>query len=223
MGMENNDVSVPKTNPWVAALGGVALGVAVAVGVMLYINQDTAAAQQLLQNQLQQYSTQLQQAQLQLQTRNTQLSLDQATLQALEQRLQQKQAEIGQLTDQLAFYEHLLPLSGKSNVNIRALDLEPKGDVLHYRLLLQRPAGLEPFNGLMKFTAHGQQNGASVNIVLNTAGADPADTAAIQFDQFLRTTGLLQLPLDLKIDAVTLHIYQGKQLRATHKIDLNPA
>lgn len=208
---------------WAIAVFGVIAGLLAGAAMAYYISNNSASKQLLLQNQLQQQQVQLQQLQLQHQTTQTQLSLEQATQLALEQSLNQKQDEIAQLREQLAFYEHLLPLSDKGAVHIRALDLEPKAQVLQYRLLLQRPAGLDRFNGLIQFTAHGQQNGDSVTIVLKTAGSDPASTTAIQFDQFLRTTGLLDLPPDLDVDAVTLHIYQGKQLRATHKIDLKPA
>lgn len=201
---------------------GLIVGLCFGGGLAYFYSHHVNIEQQRLQVQLTTVTTELQQLQLQNQTLNTQLSLDQATQQALEKNLGEKQNEIGSLRDQLAFYEHLLPLSDKGTVHIRALDLDRQSDdVLHYKLLLQRPAGLDRFNGHMQFMAQGQQNGESVNIVLNTAGADPADTTVIEFDQFLRTTGLLDVPPALKIDTVTLHIYQGKQLRATHKMDFN--
>lgn len=204
------------------ALTGLVVGVLLAVGVGYYYSKDLYSTQRQLQLELAELKTDLTQARLQNQTLDTQLALDKATLDALEQSLRQKQDEISTLNEQLAFYEHLLPLSDKGAVHIRAVDLTEQSDgLLHYRLLLQRPAGLESFKGHIQFTAHGQQDGSSVTMVLNTAGSDPAESTAIQFDQFLRQTGLLAIPPDLKIDAVTLHIYQGKQLRATHKVDLS--
>lgn len=205
------------------ALLGLIIGLIIGGGFIHYRNHNFNIEKNRLQGQLIDLNTALQQSQLQNQTLETQLSLDQATQKALEKSLGEKQDEIGRLRDQLAFYDHLLPLSDNGTVHIRALNLDlQSADLLHYKLLLQRPAGLERFNGHMQFTAHGQQDGKSVNIVLNTAGADPADTTVIEFDQFLRTTGLLNVPPTLKIDTVTLHIYQGKQLRATHKMDFNP-
>ncbi|HHU95285.1 MAG TPA: hypothetical protein GXX62_09435 [Alcaligenaceae bacterium] len=217
-----NSPSVQQASfSWGAALFGILLGTLGGVaGTHYYLNQISVSEKLVLQQKIEQQGQQLQQLQLQHQTLLTQSSLDQATQRTLEQSLSQKQDEAAQLREQLAFYEHLLPLSGKGTVHIRGLDLEPQDDVVRYRLLLQRPAGLASFDGHMQFTAHGQQNGDSVTIVLNTAGTDPASTTAIHFDQFLRTTGLLQLPPDFEMDAITLHIYQGKQLRATHKIDL---
>lgn len=206
----------------IVVLSSAVVGVVIGAAVMYFLQSSSSDSQQL-NVQLQQKTEQLQQAQLQVQTLATQMSLDQATQDALEQLLHQKQNEVGKLQEQLAFYEHLLPLSDKGTVHIRALDLSPQSEnVINYRLLLQRPAGLDRFKGHIQFTAHGQLDGDSVTIVLNSAGADPANSTAIEFDQFLRTAGLLQIPEGLIIDAVTLHIYQGKQLRATHKITLDP-
>lgn len=204
------------------ALSGLVVGVVLAISVGYYYTKEISSTHRQLNQELAGLKTDLTQARLQNQSLETQLALDKATLDALEQSLRQKQDEISTLNEQLAFYEHLLPLSDKGTVHIRAVELTEQSDgLLHYRLLLQRPAGLESFNGHIQFTAHGQQGGSSVTMVLNTAGAEPADSTAIQFDQFLRKTGLLAIPPDLKIDAVTLHIYQGKQLRATHKVDLS--
>lgn len=203
-------------------LTGLVVGVLLAVGVGYYYSKDLSTKLQQQSQELSVMRADLTQAQLQNQTLETQRSLDQATQEALEQSLRLRQDEVSALNERLAFYEQLLPLADKSTVNIRAIDLtEQSDDLLHYRLLLQRPAGLDTFNGHIQFTAHGQQAGSSVTMILNTAGSDPVDSAAIQFDQFLRKTGLLAIPPDLKIDAVTLHIYQGKKLLATHKVNLS--
>lgn len=211
-----------KGNGWLGLFMGFILGAAVAAGLAYYLTHGLSTVQQQLEQQLLQTKADLTQAKLQNQTLSTQLSLELATQEALEQRLSQKQTEVGALHDQLAFYEHLLPLSGNGTVHIRALELdEQTDDVLHYKLLLQRPAGLQRFNGHIQFTAQGQKEGKSVTMVLDAAGTESANTTPIEFDQFLRTTGLLALPPDVAIDAITLQIYQGKQLRATHKVDLS--
>lgn len=211
-----------KRQGWRGVLIGLVVGALGVAGAAYYFTSELRATQQQQDQQLLHAKVELAQVELKNQILDTQHSLDQATQEALEQGLQQKQDEIGALGEQLAFYEHLLPLSDKGTVHIRALELDAQGDdLLRYKLLLQRPAGLDTFNGHIQFTAHGQQAGSSVTMVLDTAGIESAENTAIQFDQFLRKTGLLAIPPDLKIDAVTLHIYQGKQLRATHKIDLS--
>ena len=133
---------------------------------------------------------------------------------------------MSELQEKLAFYEHLLPLQDKGAVNIRALDFSAdNAERLHYKVLLQRPAGLPTFKGHIQFTAHGQQEGKAVTLPLYTAGVEvqqeQESRLAIEFEQFLRQTGLLSLPADLKIDTITLDIYQGKRLRATRSVDVN--
>lgn len=213
-------------NGWLGLLVGLVTGGIITAGFGYYAVQNKLALQQQLAQQLRVLNVELQQSELKNQTLSTQLALDQATQDALELSLKQKQDEMGSLRDQLAFYDHLLPLSDSSSVQVRALDVNVQADdLISYKLLLQRPTGLERFNGHIQFTAHGQQDGKSVTMILDTAGLDPAQTIPIQFDQFLRTTGLLVLPSketsNVIIDAVTLQIYQGKQLRATHNVDLS--
>lgn len=210
------------TSRWVWLLVAVLLALLVGAGSAWYWQQQRLETLGQAHKQWFHAQEQLQQMQLQNQSLQTQLTLEQATQDALQERLIQKQNELGYLQEQLAFYEHLLPLSGTGTVQVRGLDLEPQAHTLRYKLLLQRSSALPRFNGHIQFTAHGHQDGDSVNIVLTTAGED-STTTDIEFDQFLRATGLLDVPDGLRIDAVTLHIYQGKQLRATHKIDLVPA
>ncbi|AQS51295.1 hypothetical protein PAEH1_06535 [Paenalcaligenes hominis] len=219
-------MTTPTSTPtlrWGWLLIAVLVGLLIGAGSAWYWQQQRLESLKQVHSQWLGAQEQLQQAQLQNQSLHTQLTLEQATQDALQQRLTENQRELGRLQEQLAFYEHLLPLSGAGPVQVRGLDLEPQAETLRYKLLLQRPAALPRFNGHIQFTAHGHLNGDSVNIVLTTAGEEPSTTADIEFDQFLRTTGLLAVPDGLRIEAVTLHIYQGKQLRATHKIDLVPS
>lgn len=217
--MKNTHSPLPHSSPkrWPYVVSGLALGLVAGVALGLVL-QTTKTTQ--IDDPLPALVAQIQDLQLTLQSQQTQQTLDQATQQALEQNLRLKQDEIGTLREQLAFYEHLLPMSGQAAVQVRALDVVPQDDVLQYRLLLQRPPGLERFKGHMQFTAQGTIGSESVNMTLSTAGSAPVDQTDIEFDQFLRLTGLLQSPQELKIKVVTLSVYQGQQLRATYKLDL---
>lgn len=217
--MKASSSTSPKT--WSRLLAAVLLGGILGAAAVWWWQQDKQTLAQT-QQQWQQASQDLEQARLHVQALQTQLVLEQATQDALRQSLAQAQQELGRFQEQLAFYEHLMPLSGTGTVQVRALELEPQGQTLHYKLLAQRPPHLARFNGHIQFTAHGHQGADSVNIVLTTAGLEPTTTTEIEFDRFLRTTGLLQIPADLRIDAVTLQIYEGTQLRATHKMNLVP-
>lgn len=212
----------PSTFTWRWLLLALLFGLALGAGLMTWQHHKQLQSSVAWQQQWLQSQQDLELVRLHNQSLETQLTLELATQDALQQSLGQKQQELGRFQEQLAFYEHLLPLSGTGAVQVRALELEPQGQTLHYRLLLQRSAGLPRFNGHIQFRAHGQQDADSVNIVLTSAGEEPSAPTEIEFDQFLRTTGLLQLPSGLNVETVTLDIYEGKQLRATHKIDLVP-
>lgn len=211
-----------STVMWRGLLWAALFGMAVGAGLIGLWQHNQLQSSAALQQQWLQTQQDLEQLRLHNQVLQTQLTLEKATQDTLQQSLAQKQQELGHFQEQLAFYERLLPLSGSGSVQVRALELEPQGQTLHYKLLLQRSPGLPRFNGHIQFTAHAHQGADSVNIVLTTAGEEPSTPTEIEFDQFLRTTGLLQLPDGLNVETVTLHIYEGKQLRATHKIDLVP-
>lgn len=212
-----------KSNPYVSRkrffyslakwLGGLVLGLA--IGAWCWYEPDADLS--VWQQQLADKTAALESERLQSQRLLAQQVLDQAVQQALEERLAQKQSELSRLQEQLAFYEHLLPLADKGAVQVRALDIVPEGDILHYRLLLQRAAG-PTLNGRIEFTAAGQQGQDSVTIPLVPIGKETS--IPISFEQFLRTAGLLQLPQDFLPSAVTMRIFEGKQLRATHTVSL---
>lgn len=195
------------------------LGVGIGFALRAWLDQDTTSVLNQWQQQITEQKRELENEQRLSQSLLTQQMLDAATQQALEQSLGQKQAEIGQLKEQLAFYEHLLPLADKGAVQIRALDVEQRGDVLHYRLLLQRATANPVFKGHIEFTAAGQQDQDSVTIPLTAAGNDSSELA-ITFEQFLRTAGLLPLPPNFMPDSITMRIFEGKRLRATHTVTL---
>ena len=163
-----------------------------------------------------------------------------AEVQAGTQRvLQDKNAELqqalGQTRDQLAFYEQLIPPAPAGAVAVRAFDVQSDGDFVRYRVLLTRNAApqSDPFKGRMRFVAHGQVQGKAVKIELSPPVApvtgDPAasvpgpDPLALVFDQFQRSTGVLQRPPDLTLQSVRLEILEGDTVRASQDAELNRA
>lgn len=163
-----------------------------------------------------------------------------AEVQAGTQRvLQDKNAELqqalGQTRDQLAFYEQLIPPAPAGAVAVRAFDISAEGDFLQYRVLLTRNAApqAEPFKGRMRFVASGQAQGKAVKIELSppvapaagdtAASASGSDPLALVFDQFQRSTGVLQRVPDLVIRSVRLEILEGDTVRAFQDAELNRA
>lgn len=159
-----------------------------------------------------------------------QLDVELATRHGLEETLARQQRALGQTRDQLAFYEQLIPPGPAGTVSVRAFDVRAEGGFLHYRVLLTRNApGQEAFKGRMRFMADALDDGNPVKIELApaiavdavapapgtevvSAGADPF---ALVFEQFQRSTGVLQSPPGIEIRAVTLEILEDGLIRAT--------
>lgn len=188
-----------------------------------------------------QSNQELQNLQNQLDTLHGRLLVEESTRKSLESTLQSTQAELGRARDQLAFFDRLLPPGPNGSVSVRALDFEPRGPTLFYRVLLMRNApGAEPFQGQMQFVASGMQNGKAIEVTLNPAGAPGAQDATadvsdahdhsngltaldLRFEQFQRSEGLLDLPEDFDLESVTLNVLEGKTIRVSRKVSLRPA
>lgn len=155
------------------------------------------------------------------------------TQRVLQEKIAELQQRLGQVRDQLAFYEQLIPPGPAGAVAVRAFDVQPDGDFLRYRVLLTRnaAAGAEPFKGRMRFVAQGNRQGKTVKMELTppvAAGdagtaATASDPLALVFDQFQRSTGVLQVPADLQVQSVRLEILEGDTVRATQDAALNRA
>ncbi|MEO6959746.1 MAG: DUF6776 family protein [Burkholderiaceae bacterium] len=119
--------------------------------------------------------------------------------------------------DQLAFFEQLLPADPDGAVSIRAFELEQRGAALHYRVLLTRNASDgAAFDGLLRFSAKGVQDGKTVRLML-----EPGQ--ALGFDQFRRSTGLLGLPSGFVPQSVTLDVLRAGKVYASRTVALSLA
>lgn len=155
------------------------------------------------------------------------------TQRVLQDKIAELQQRLGQVRDQLAFYEQLIPPGPAGAVAVRAFDVQSDGDFLRYRVLLTRnaAAGAEPFKGRMRFVAQGSRQGKTVKmevtppVAAGDAGtaASASDPLALVFDQFQRSTGVLQVPADLQVQSVRLEILEGDTVRATQDSALNRA
>jgi hypothetical protein len=96
----------------------------------------------------------------------------------LEKILANVQLELGRTQDQLAFFEDLLPPGPQGALAIRAVDIVPHAEGLHYRVLLMRGGkAIMPFVGALQFIAKGYCRLAGVateqTIVLQPLLASP--------------------------------------------------
>lgn len=188
---------------------------------------------QLLQTENTDLQSQLTQSQAALAALQSQADVGQGTQQTLQDKLAELQQQLGHTRDQLSFYEQLLPPGPAGSVTVRAFDVQPQGEFLHYRVLLTRSAqaSSDPLKGRLQFIASGRQGGKIVKVELTapqaTAGSQGADAApaadplALDFEQYQRSSGVLQLPAGLVIQSVRVDVLEGDTVRASQ--DAAPA
>lgn len=158
------------------------------------------------------------------------LAVETSTRKGLEVTLDVVQNQLGAAREQIAFFEELLPPGPVGSVSIRALDFQQKGSTLEYRVLLMRNgANPAPFDGMLEFQASGHAANEAVTVDLEPVrartvkdnDAASASTLALQFDQFQRSAGLLQVPEGMTLDEVTLNVLEGQTLRTSRTVNLS--
>ncbi len=191
---------------------------------------------QTLQSRVDELQSELSQSRALAAQLRSQTQVQEGTQSVLQDKVTQLQQQLGRTQDQLAFYEQLIPPGPAGAVAIRAFDIQPEGEFLRYRVLLTRNAapGAEPFKGRLRFVANGRQDDKTVKIELTppvvpeaagstgaAVSAPGADPLAVVFEQFQRSTGVLQRVPGLIIQSVRLEILEGDTVRATQDAALN--
>ena len=219
--------------------GATTIGLAVLLGVLLgggglwlYRSLTQPADQseqiQLAMQNLKGSQQSLQQIQSEFEVLRGQLVLEESTRKGLEKSLLATQTELAQTREQLAFYEQLLPPGPSGSVTVRALDISKRGDLLEYKVLLQRnaPEG-KAFSGRLQFQLTGRQDGKTVKIdlspssgpdsVLAESSLEQIDPLILNFNQFQRAMGWLALPQGFEPTALTLNVLEGNVIRASRQ------
>lgn len=219
--------------------GATTIGLAVLLGVLLgggglwlYRSLTQPADQseqiQLAMQNLKGSQQSLQQIQSEFEVLRGQLILEESTRKGLEKSLLATQTELAQTREQLAFYEQLLPPGPSGSVTVRALDISKRGDLLEYKVLLQRnaPEG-KAFSGRLQFQLTGRQDGKTVKIdlspssgpdsVLAESSLEQIDPLILNFNQFQRAMGWLALPQGFEPTALTLNVLEGNVIRASRQ------
>ncbi len=153
--------------------------------------------------------------------------------------LRAAQKDSGDLRNDLAFFEQLIPADPRmAQVNIRSAEIEPQGASLRYRVLLMRggrPSG--EFRGTLQFSASGTRGGTSATIVLESLAAQPSasadvelpvmptaspapDPLALKFRQYQRAEGMLVLPAGFIARSVTVRVLEGSVVRSQSTVNL---
>ena len=131
---------------------------------------------------------------------------------------QLKQLEVNNraLRDDLGFFEKLTNAGNAESLAIRSLQAElVAGDQLKWQALVIQPVKNAPeFNGKLELTFSGLQNGKPWSMGL------PAGAIPLQLTQYKRAEGLVDLPAQVVVKAVSAKVFEGNASKAMLAIKL---
>src|ERR1035437_7057000 len=144
------------------------------------------------------------------------LAAGQATQDQLTAQNKQLAAESQSLRDDLGFFQKLLPVSGSGGISIRGLQAEVLADArLKWQVLVfQAVKNPTEFSGKLELTFSGLRNGKPWSMAL------PEAETNLQFKQYRRLAGVLELPADVVLKKVAAQILDGAVVRATQTVNL---
>jgi hypothetical protein len=144
------------------------------------------------------------------------LTVEKALQEKMVGQIRQLELENRSLRDDLGFFEKLLPASGTEVVSIRSLQAEVLSDTqLKWQVLVLQPVKNAPaFNGKLEITLNGTQAGTPWAMTL------PGGPRALQFRQYRRAEGVLDLPPQAVVKTVTAKVLEGQTVRSVQTFKL---
>ena len=130
--------------------------------------------------------------------------------------IRQLESDNRSLRDDLGFFQKLLPASTTESASIRSLQAEVVSETqLKWQVLVIQPVkGATPFNGKLELTVSGTQAGKPWVISL------PGGAQVLQFKQFRRIEGMLDLPALTVVKTVTAKVIEGTAVRSVQTFRL---
>ncbi|MES2832883.1 MAG: DUF6776 family protein [Pseudomonadota bacterium] len=153
-------------------------------------------------------------------TTESQISIERSARQQLARQLKTLESENGELKEDLAFFESLLPsTTTASGVTIRQLKADPVGpNQLRYRLLvMQGGKANQDFKGTVQLAVTVLQEGKNAMVVFPASTKpEPADAEKFQlaFKRYQRLEGVLTLPIGTRMQSMQARILENGRLRA---------
>ncbi len=130
--------------------------------------------------------------------------------------IKQLESDNRSLRDDLGFFEKLLPASATESASIRSLQAEVVSETqLKWQVLVIQPVkDAATFNGKLELTVTGTQAGKPWVMSL------PGGAQALQFKQFRRIEGMLDLPPLTVVKTVTAKVLEGTTVRSVQTFKL---
>lgn len=144
------------------------------------------------------------------------LTAEKAVQEKMMSQIRQLESDNRSLRDDLGFFQKLLPASSAEVVAIRSLQAEVlSGTQLKWQVLVIQPVkGAPNFNGKLDLTVHGTQDGKPWTMTL------PGGPQTLQFKQYLRVEGVLDLPPQAMVQTVTAKVIEGTAVRSAQTFKL---
>ncbi|MFI5447462.1 DUF6776 family protein [Polaromonas sp. UC242_47] len=144
------------------------------------------------------------------------LTAEKAAQEKMQGQLKQLEADNRLLRDDLGFFEKLLPAGGVESVAIRGLQADALSEMqVKWQVLVIQPVKDAPvFNGRLELTFNGILAGKPWTASL-PGGAQP-----LQFKQYRRIEGVLDLPASAVVKTVTAKVVEGTAVRSVHTVKL---
>jgi hypothetical protein len=151
-----------------------------------------------------------------LNTSGSAITVERAAQERLAAQIRTLEAENRSLREDLGFFEKLTPVSGNETVAIRGLQAEVLGGgQLKWQVLVIQPVKNAPeFHGKLELNVSGIQDGKPWSMPL------PGGAQALQFRQYRRLEGVLDLPPEVVVKNVSARVVEGSVSRAIQTVSL---
>lgn len=220
-------MKVRSTMPWPLrwAVVAIVLGFCGAIGLWAFelgkgiAGLDTGAKEELvrLRGEVAKLREERDQAQSILNTSGSLITAEKAAQVRLASQIKSLEAENRALRDDLGFFEKLIPAGGAEGVAIRGLQAEvlAAGNQLKWQVLVIQPVKNAPeFRGKLELSIAGTLDGKPWTAHL------PGGAAPLQFRQYRRIEGMVDLPERAVVKNVSARVLEGSSTRAIQTISL---
>jgi hypothetical protein len=156
-------------------------------------------------------------AQSAMNTSGSLITAEKAAQEKLAHQIKALEAENRALRDDLGFFEKLIPSTGSEGVAIRGLQAEvlPAGTQLKWQVLVIQPVKNAPeFHGKLELSISGTVAGKPWVMQL------PGGAMPLQFRQYRRMEGMLDLPAQAVVRNVSAKVTEGAATRSMQSISL---
>lgn len=219
-------MAVRSAMPWPVrwVVGALMLGFSAAIALWAFeigrdiAGLDTKSKQELaaLREEVTQLRAEREKALSVANTSGSLLITEKAAQEKMASLIRQLETENRSLRDDLGFFERLLPAGAGEAASIRSLQAEMLSVTqLKWQVLVIQPVKDAPdFNGSLELTLSGMQGDKPWTFTV------PAGAQLLQFKQYRRVEGVLDVPALTVVKTITAKVLEGKTVRSVQTFKL---